>query len=65
MTEPVQKSRAEGMVGLALIGGYAAGILGLLTGLFAAVSGEVVGAGLCFLAAGVAFGLPVNALLRD
>jgi hypothetical protein len=65
MTERSERKRADGMVGLALIGGYAAGILALLTGLFAAVSGEIVGAGVCFLAAGVAFGLPVNALLRD
>ena len=65
MTETNQKGRADGMVGLALIGGYGAGILALLTGIFAAVSRDISGAGICFLAAGVAFGLPVNALLRD
>ena len=65
MTERKTGTRAEGMVGLALIGGYAAGILALLTGIFAAASGQIADAGICFLAAGVAFGLPVNALLRE
>lgn len=62
--EPPRRNRAEGMVGLALMGGYAAGALALITGLFAVLDRNIVGAGVCFLAAGTAFGLAANALLR-
>ncbi len=63
--ERPERKRADGMIGLALMGGYAAGFLALLMGIFAALAREPVGAGICFLAAGTAFGLAANALLRE
>ena len=65
MNERPEGRRADGMIGLALLGGYAAGTLSLITGLFAAWSWNPTAAGVCFLAAGTAFGLCANALLRE
>lgn len=58
------RARADGMIGLALLGAYAAGVLALVVGLLTAARWDTVGAGICFLAAGTSFGLAANALLR-
>ena len=52
------------MIGLALLGAYAAGVLALVVGLLTAARWDTVEAGICFLAAGTSFGLAANALLR-
>ncbi len=60
------RRRVDAVVALALLGGSATGVVAFLVGLLALLPGRegTVGAGLCFLAAGVAFGLLANALIR-
>jgi hypothetical protein len=54
----------ETAVGLGAAGSGIAGVLAILTGLFAFFNGDFAGAGLAFLAAAVAFGLLLNGLTR-
>jgi hypothetical protein len=52
------------LIGLATLGSAVAGVLALIGALLALVSAQWEAAGICLLAAGVAFGALVNALLR-
>lgn len=49
---------------VAVVGGVVTGFAGLVAGVFAFLNGEAVGAGACFAAAAIAFGLVANAVLR-
>lgn len=60
-----EKNPASSAAGLSVIGGYIVGVVAFLAGLLAVFNGyDYVGAGLCFLAAGLTFGLLANALFR-
>lgn len=52
------------LIGLATLGTAITGAFALLAGLFAFLSGQWQPAGVCLIAAGVAFGALANALLR-
>jgi len=52
------------VVGLATVGSSVTGVVGLFLGLLSVLSGEWQAAGLCLVAAGVAFGALANATLR-
>lgn len=52
------------VLGLAVVGGLATGVAGLLAALIAFVNDDMVGMGVCLGAAALAFGLVVNAVLR-
>jgi hypothetical protein len=56
--------RTSWLIGLASLGAAITGTFALLAGLFAFLSGQWQAAGVCLLAAGVAFGALANALLR-
>jgi len=61
----MDEKRAERWAGLSVMGGYIVGIVGLLGGVFSIFSEtDFVGAGLCFLASALAFGLIANAIFR-
>jgi hypothetical protein len=57
-------SRAEGYVGVALYGSVVTGLAGLGVALFGMFSGQLQAAALGVLAAAIAFGALINALLR-
>ena len=58
-------NRSSVWVGLSILGGFLVGIIALLTGLLAVFNEyDYIGAGLCFLASALAFGLLANALFR-
>lgn len=51
--------------GLSVLGGFIVGIIGLLAGLLAILNEfNYIGAGLCFLASALAFGLLANSIYR-
>ena len=51
--------------GLSVLGGFIIGIIALLAGILAVFNEyDYIGAGLCFLASALAFGLLANALFR-
>ena len=52
-------------IGAATVGAVVAGALALLAGFLALLNNEATSAGVCFVAAGLAFGLLANALLRE
>ncbi len=58
--------RAAAVLGLALLGGAGTGVVAVLVGVASLLPGGegAVAAGVCFLAAGLSFGLLANALLR-
>ena len=56
--------RASWLIGLATLGASITGVFALFAALFAFLSGQWQAAGVCLLAAGVAFGALANALLR-
>ena len=56
--------RTNWVVGLATVGSSVTGVIGLFLGLLSVLSGEWQAAGLCLVAAGLAFGLLANATLR-
>ena len=60
-----EKDSASLAAGLSVIGGFIVGVVAFLAGLLAVfLEYNYVGAGLCFLAAGLVFGLLANALFR-
>lgn len=59
------RMRFDTTVAWATYGGLVAGTAAFLAGLVAFVSLQLLAAGACFLAAGVAFGLVAGSLLRD
>ena len=51
--------------GLSVLGSLIAGLIGMLAGLLAILNEfDYIGAGLCFLASGLAFGLLANSIYR-
>lgn len=52
-------------IGLATVGSAAVGAVGLLIGILGLFSGEATAAGISLIAAGLAFGLLANAVLRQ
>jgi hypothetical protein len=57
---------SSGWVGILVIGGFIVGIVALFAGILSILNEfDYVGAGLCFLASAFAFGLLVNAILRN
>jgi hypothetical protein len=61
---PPARKRFDTTVAWALYGGLVAGTGAFVAGLAATVSNQLLAAGACYLAAGVAFGLVAAALLR-
>jgi hypothetical protein len=60
-----KKNPASSAAGLTVIGGFIVGVVAFPAGLLAVFNEyDYVGAGLCFLAAGLTFGLLANALFR-
>lgn len=60
-----EKYSASLAAGLSVIGGFIVGVVAFLAGLLAVFNEyNYVGAGLCFLASGLVFGLLANALFR-
>ncbi|HEY4218722.1 MAG TPA: hypothetical protein VGM67_16385 [Gemmatimonadaceae bacterium] len=57
--------RTSWLIGFSTLGSVIAGVLALIAALFAFVSAEWEAAGVCLVAAGVAFGALANALLRE
>ena len=62
MSRATEKAEMAG--GLAIIGGLIAGFAGLVAALFAMVTLNMVGAGVCLAAAGISFGLVASAVWR-
>ena len=58
------KWSGETIMGVALIMGMFSGFAGIIAAVFAFVTLNFVGAGLCLGAAGLSFGLVANATLR-
>ena len=58
-------NRLDTLVGIAVFAGLASGGLSVLVAVFAVVSADWTGAGICLGAAALAFGLTANALLRQ
>ncbi len=56
--------KTDSLLGTALVASMVTGAGGILAAVAAALSGEWVGAGICLLAAALAFGSASNALLR-
>ena len=51
--------------GLSVLGSFIVGLIGMLAGLLAILNEfDYIGAGLCFLASGLAFGLLANSIYR-
>lgn len=60
------KNSASRAAGLSVIAGFIVGVVAFLAGLLAVFNEfNYIGAGLCFLAAGLVFGLLANALFRN
>lgn len=60
-----EKGLAISTAGLSVIGGFLVGFVAFLAGLLSIFNEyDYVGAGLCFLAAALAFGMLTNALFR-
>ncbi len=52
--------------GLSVIGGFLVGIIAFLAGILAVFNEfNYIGAGLCFMASGLAFGLLANSIFRN
>jgi hypothetical protein len=62
MSRATEKAEMAG--GLAIIGGLIAGFAGLVATLFAIITLNMVGAGVCLAAAGISFGLIASAVWR-
>ncbi len=58
-------SSFEKILGIAVVTGMITGFGGIVAAIFALINADWIGAGLCLLAAALAFGLLVNALLRN
>lgn len=58
MTEPEKPHKKAGVTpGLAILGCQATGVIGLLGGLLGLIYHNPVGAGVCLIAAAIAFGI--------
>jgi hypothetical protein len=57
--------RYENIVGLILIACLATGLAGLFVSFWAFLSGDTIDAGVALMAAALAFGLALNAILRQ
>ena len=57
--------KGAGIGGVAVIGGLISGIASLIVAVFAFLSYNWIGAGVCLGSAGLAFGLIANAIWRD
>ena len=61
----MDEKRSPVWAGLSVLGGFVIGIIALLAGILAVFNEyDYIGAGLCFLAAALAFGMLANALFR-
>ncbi len=61
----MDENRSPVWAGLSILGEFLVGIITLLAGLLAVFNEyDYIGAGLCFLASALAFGLLANALFR-
>ena len=61
----MDEKRSPVWAGLSVFGGFVIGIIALLAGILAVFNEyDYIGAGLCFLAAALAFGMLANALFR-
>ena len=60
-----QRSRLEAVIGLSVVLGMVTGVLGVIAAVFAFFSYDWMAAGVCIGAAGLAFGLVANAVLRN
>ena len=63
MSKATEKLERAG--GLALIGGLVAGFVGLIAALVSFFTLNLLGAGVCLVAAGISFGLVANAIWRN
>lgn len=59
------RERFNTVLGIVVFAGLVTGALGLVGALVAALFRESAAAGLCLVAAALAFGLTANAILRD
>lgn len=59
-----QQRKVDNAPGLVALGGGITGIVSLVAAMFPFFSGDYVGAGLCLIAAALAFGLLANAVFR-
>ncbi len=57
-------NKYEMVLGISVIAGLVTGIASLLVSIFAFFNSDWTGAGICLVAAAIAFGLLVNALLH-
>lgn len=61
----MDEKRSPVWAGLSVLGGFVIGIIALLAGILAVFNEyDYIGAGLCFLAGALAFGMLANALFR-
>ena len=61
----MNENRTPVSAGLSILGGFVIGTIALLAGLLAVFNEyDYIGAGLCFLASALAFGMLANALFR-
>jgi uncharacterized membrane-anchored protein len=59
-----EEKQPHQLIGVILYGALITGIASLLAAVVAFFSGDLSGAGMCLVAAALAFGLTLNALLR-
>ena len=59
-----ESRRTSWVVGLATVGSGITGVIAFLAGIFSFLSGQWQPAGVCFIAAALAFGMLANAVLR-
>jgi hypothetical protein len=59
-----ESRRTSWLVGLATVGSVVTGVLALFGALYAFLSGQWQAAGVCFIAAAIAFGSLANSVLR-
>ena len=60
-----EKEKAETIAGIAVLLAVVTGIAALIVAVFSFAGANWVGAGICLVAAALAFGLVANAVLRD
>jgi len=60
----VQERQSSWLIGVATVGGIITGVGGLFAAFLAFLSGQLQAAGVCLIAAAVAFGILANAALR-
>ena len=60
----VQERQSSWLIGIATVGGIITGVSGLFAAFVAFLSGQTEAAGVCLIAAALAFGTLANAALR-